>query len=163
MKISYLRVGTLIVCAVAAAVVAYYGEPHVKKNADAILILTTVFTVFAGFLVAIIAVLGDPTMLPEGNWRLAEGRREKLESQLIVHVWLFVAYLLAIAFLFAGVMIRDATVPELIKVWVNRASLFLGVLSFMFTFGLAKSMLTFQMARLEAEIKRRRKEANLPD
>lgn len=143
---------------------AYYGEPLVRHNTDAILILTTVFTVFAGFLVAIITVLGDPALIPEGSWRTAEGRRESVESQLIVHVWLFVTYLLAIGFLFAGVIVRDShDVSEVIKVWIDRAYLFLGVLSFLFTFGLAKSMLAFQMARLDAEIRKRRKAAGLKD
>ena len=119
---------------------------------------------FAGFLVAIVAVLGDPALLPEGNWRAAEGRRESVESQVILHVWLFIAYLLAIGLLFAGVIVRDAcSVPEYVKVWIDRSYLFIGVMSFLFTFGLAKSMLTFQLARLDAEIKRRRKKAGLKD
>lgn len=151
------RVIAYIVCAMLAAVGAYYAEPYVKDNSDAILILTTVFTVFAGFLVAIITILGDPAMIPDGPWRVAESRRDTIEARLIVHVWLFVIYLLAIALLFIGVVIRKAcAVPDDVKVWVDRIYLFVGIFSFLLTFGLAKSLLTFQVARIDAEIKRRR-------
>src|SRR5690242_3316463 len=105
-----LRLLVFLVCAAAAIVAAYCGEPLVRHNSDAILILTTVFTVFAGFLVAIIAVLGDPAMIPDGSWRAAEVRRDRIESQLIVHTWLFVIYLLAVGFLFTGVIVRDSKI-----------------------------------------------------
>jgi hypothetical protein len=164
MKTALIRLAIFAVCAAIACASAYYGEPLVRHNTDAILILTTVFTVFAGFLVAIIVVLGDPALVPDGSWRAAEVRRDSVEGQLIIHGWLFIAYLLAIGFLFAGVLVRDAcTVPEFVKVWIDRAYLFLGVLSFLMTFGLAKSMIAFQMARFEAEIAKRRKAAGLPD
>jgi len=160
----FLRISTFAVCVVIAGVAALYGEPLVKNNTDAITILTTVFTVFAGFLVAIITVLGDPSMVPDGTWRAAETRREKIESQLILHVWLFLAYLVAIALLFAGIVIRTAPgVPDFVKIWIDRGYLFLGVLSFLLTFGLAKSMLALQMARFDAEITKRRKQAGLRD
>jgi hypothetical protein len=159
-----IRLSIFAVCAGIAAAAAYYGGPLVRHNTDAILILTTVFTVFAGFLVAIIVILGDPAMVPEGSWRIAETRRDGVEGQLIVHVWLFIAYLLAIGFLFAGVVIREShSVPEIIKVWIDRTYLFLGVLSFLMTFGLAKSMIALQLARYDAEIKRRRGIAGIKD
>lgn len=164
MRTAIIRLLLFAICASFAAAAAYYGEPLVRHNTDAILILTTVFTVFAGFLVAIIVILGDPSMVPDGSWRVAETRRDGIEGQLIIHVWLFIAYLLAIGFLFAGVLVRESPlVPEVIKVWIDRTYLFLGVLSFLMTFGLAKSMITLQLARYDAEIKRRRSLAGLKD
>jgi len=164
MKTAIIRLLIFAVCSCFAAGAAYYGEPLVRHNTDAILILTTVFTVFAGFLVAIIVILGDPAMVPEGSWRVAETRRDGVEGRLIVHVWLFIAYLLAIGFLFAGVLVREShTIPEILKVWIDRTYLFLGVLSFLMTFGLAKSMVSLQLARYDAEIKRRRGLAGLKD
>jgi len=164
MKSIIIRLIAYSICAAVSAAGAYYAEPFVKENPDAILILTTVFTVFAGFLVAIITILGDPALIPEGSWRVAEGRRDKIESQLIAHVWLFVIYLLAIALLFAGVVVRKApAVPEDVKVWINRIYLFVGIFSFLLTFGLAKSLLVFQLSRVEAEIKRRRVRDGIKD
>lgn len=161
-----LRIIFATFCLGAAAWAAIYGEPLVRHNTDAILILTTVFTVFAGFLVAIITVLGDPALIPDGSWRAAEARRDSIEARLITHVWLFVGYLVAIGFIFVGVVVRDApanVVSEIAKVWIDRAYIFFGVSSFLFTFALARSLLAFQIARIEAEIKRRRMRDGIQD
>jgi hypothetical protein len=147
-------------------VAAYYGEEIVKSNSDAILILVTVITVFAGFLVAIITVLGDPSLIPAGSWRVAENRRRNIEADLIRHTWLFVFYLLAIGALFVGAVAKGAPssiVPDLVKIWLTRLYLFFGLASFLFTFGLAGSLLRYQMQRYDAEIKRRRLEDGVRD
>src|SRR5437016_5876229 len=102
------RIIVILACLAAGAALAYYGQPYVHGNADVVLIIITVFSVFAGFLVAIIAVLGDPGMIPEGSWRVAELRRDAIESRLAWHSWLFVLYLLTIGLLFSGVLLEKA-------------------------------------------------------
>jgi len=98
------RIGFILLCALVAAAAAYFGQPLAHDNSDAILIIITVLTVFAGFLVAIIAILGDPAMLPGGSWRAAEGSRGQVYARVVTHTWLFRLYLLAIALLFADVI-----------------------------------------------------------
>lgn len=155
-----LILGTLL----ASWIAAYYGEQYVKGNSDAILIMVTVITVFAGFLVAIIAVLGDPALIPPGSWRAAENRRARIEADLIRHTWLFVFYLVSIGVLFIGAVAKGApAVPDIAKIWITRAYLFFGLASFFFTFGLASSLLSYQMARYDAEIARKRREAGIKD
>ncbi len=142
----------------------YYGEQFVKGSSDAILILVTVITVFAGFLVAIIAVLGDPALVPPGSWRLVENRREHVEADLIRHTWLFVFYLVSIAVLFIGAVAKGSPlIADIIKIWITRLYLFFGLASFLFTFGLANSLLSYQMARYDSELRRRRDDANVKD
>lgn len=152
--------GTLFV----SWVIGYFGEQFVKGSSDSILILVTVITVFAGFLVAIITVLGDPSLIPPGSWRVVENRRALVEAELIRHTWLFAFYLLSIGALFIGAVARGAPmVPDIIKIWLTRIYLFFGIASFLFTFGLAGSLLKYQMARYDAEEERRRKEAGIKD
>src|ERR1039457_6885186 len=83
--ISDMRGLLILLCAALSAVAAYYGQPLVRENPEATLVLATVMTVFAGFLVAIIAVLGDPAMIPRGSWRVAEMRHDNLEASVIRH------------------------------------------------------------------------------
>jgi hypothetical protein len=149
----------------ASWLIAYYGEQYVKANSDAILILVTVITVFAGFLVAIVAVLGDPALIPPGSWRLVENRRASIEASLIRHTWLFVFYLVSIGVLFIGAIAKSSPlVSETTKIWLTRSYLFFGIASFLFTFGLASSLLNYQMARYDAEADRRRREEGIkPD
>jgi hypothetical protein len=135
------------------------------ENADAVLIIITVMTVFAGFLVAIIAILGDPAMIPSGSWRIAEGRRDNIEARLTHHVWLFVFYLIAIGLLFTGALLNkapDSVVSLVWKVWIERLYLFFGVSSFLFTFALPNALHKFQLSRIDTEIERRRREDGIP-
>jgi len=159
-----MRAILICVCLVGSAIAAYYGQPFMHGNADAVLVIVTVMTVFAGFLVAIITIIGDPALIPDGTWRVAENHRENIEKRLITHLWLFVWYLIAIGFLFVGTLLdKTPTVPEETRLWIERAYLFFGTSSFLFTFALPKALWKFQMARIEAEIQRRRREHGLKD
>jgi hypothetical protein len=154
----------LIIVAGISAVAAFFGQPLMHENTDAVTVIITVMTVFAGFLVAIITILGDPALFPQGNWRTAELQRDNVAARLAAHIWLFVIYLVAIALLFVGVLLNKATgVPEEVKTWVQRLYLFFATFSFFLTLALPQALWKFQLARLDAEIDRRRKAHGLED
>jgi MFS family permease len=158
-----MRLVLIITCFAVAALGAYYTQPYAHKNPDLILILVTVFTVFAGFLIAVITIIGDPIMIREGSWRAAEDGREKMQSRLFRHVALFVFYLLTIGLLFVGVVLERALDDHnLWRVGFERAYLFAGIASFLFTFALPGALLQMQQARYDAEIERRRRNVNIP-
>lgn len=148
----------------ASSAAAYYGQPLVRHNNDAVMMIVTVTTVFAGFLIAIVAVLGDPSMIPDGTWRSAELRRDAVENRLIVHLWLFVIYLITIAFLFVSVLLQKATgIDEEWHVWIERLCLFFFTASFLFTLALPRALWKLQLARFDAEIDRRRQNVGLKE
>lgn len=157
----------ILLCAGASAVAAYYGQPLVRENSDATIVIATVMTVFAGFLVAIITIIGDPSMIPEGSWRIVEGRHKKLEAVLIRHTALFYVYLSAIGLLFVGVLIAKepaGVLPIQVTIWVERAYVFFGVFSFLLTLGLPRALSKIQLARSSAAIEARRLAAGIkPD
>ena len=159
-----MRAALLLGSAILAGVIAYFCEPFLVGNSDALIILVTVMTVFAGFLVAIVTILGDPSLIPQGSWRVAEGRRDLLEHRLIAHVWLFACYLIAIALMFVAALLQKAPIDVVgpdVRIWIGRAYLFFGVFCFLLTFGLPFSMLQFQRARIDNEIENRRKMAKI--
>jgi hypothetical protein len=103
----------LTFCFVGGCLGAYWAEPFAHDNPDIGLIIITVLTVFAGFLLAIISVLGDPSMIPNGSWRIAESHRKNIETRLIKHTYLFVFYLIGIGMLFIGSMLVKA--PDVVE------------------------------------------------
>lgn len=142
------------------AICAYFAAPLVYSNNEAITILITVYTVFAGFLIAIIAILGDPLLLPSGTWRTAENNRANIESRLIRYSYLFALYLITIAIIFVGVLFKDApiaVIPAVCKEWIARAYLFFGVAAFILSLALPKTLMDIQRSRVDEEIERRRK------
>lgn len=159
-----MRALYIIACFVAGAVSAYFAAPFIYKNSDAINIFVTVYSVFAGFLVAVIAVLGDPALLPSGSWRNAENHRQQIRGRLIRHTWLFVIYLVTIAVIFASALLQNApedVVSEGAKHWMARIYLGLGVAAFLLSLALPKMLMSVQQARVDAEIERRREEAGI--
>jgi hypothetical protein len=154
----------LFVCIGTSVAAAFYGQPLAHENTDAITIIITVMTVFAGFLVAIIAILGDPAMMPAGSWRAAENSHPAIYGRVATYTWLFQLYLIAIAFLFAGALLQkapDSAVSHVWKVWIERLYVFFGVLSFLLTTALPGALGKLQLRRAEAEIERRRQDAGI--
>ena len=159
-----MRAIFILACFFVSGVASYFGQPLVRDNSDAIIIITTVITVFAGFLVAILAILGDPAMIPKGSWRIAETGRQRLEESIIRHTWLFYIYLVAIGLMFTGVLIRkepDSVVGPNVKFWIECGYLFFGVFSFLLTLALPRVLGKIQLARSDAEIERRRTEEGI--
>src|SRR5260221_8949379 len=96
------RLLAILLCIEVGALGACTAQPYVGHNPDIVLIIVTVFTVFAGFLIAIITIIGDPIMVREGSWRVAEMGHERMRSRLFSHIVLFLLYLITIAVLFVG-------------------------------------------------------------
>jgi hypothetical protein len=154
-----MRIGLALTFLLISVATAYYAEPYAHDNSDLVLIVTTVFTVFAGFLVATITILGDPSLVPTGSWRIVESRRDNVERDIIFHSWLFVLYLITIALIFASVVVRKVPcdiVACWIKTWIERGYLFVGVFSFLVSFTLPFALHKIQMKRLDEETERRR-------
>ena len=159
------RILFFAVCASIGATVAWVSQPYVHENSDATTVVVTVMTVLAGFMIAIITVLGDPASVPDGTWRTVEARRENIESKIIRHAYLFILYLLALAFLFAATIIKKVPEKDLwfgwyqwVK-WIDYSYVFLGVTSFLPTFSLPFSLQKIQMERLKLEAQRRKSSA----
>jgi|SRR6516162_9043597 hypothetical protein len=149
-------------CAVTGAVSAYYAQPYVGRNSDVVLIVVTVFTVFAGFLTAIITIIGEPAAVREGSWRVAEIGRSAIQHRLACHIGLFVLYLVTIGLLFVGVILDKALDDHFwIKIAIERAYLFIGITSFLFTFAVPVALLRIQQERYDAEIERRRQQVGI--
>lgn len=156
-----------IVFAFAAGILVsrYWGE-YVVGNEAAIGIFVTVYTVLAGFLVAVITVLGDPSLLPTGSWRSAEGHRSAIESRLIRHTWLFVLYLVTIGVIFVGALLGKApedVISTDVKSVIAHIHLALGVAAFILTLAMPKMLMDIQRKRVDAEIDRRRADAGIKD
>jgi hypothetical protein len=149
------------VCAIIGAIGAYYAQPYASHNSDIVLIIVTVFSVFAGFLIAVITIIGDPIMIREGSWRVAEVGHDTMRSRLFSHIGLFILYLVTISALFIGVIIEKACPHSAVKVIVEWLYLFFGITSFLLTFALPASLWNMQKARYEAEIERRRSQSGI--
>lgn len=126
----------------------------VHDNEQAVNVIVTVFSVLAGFLVAIIAIVGDPVLLPPGTWRAAEIERQKLDDRIVRHKWLFITYLLTLGLIFAA-LVLSKNIPDA-TVWLERLFLFFGTFSFVLSLQLPSVLMKVQRERIDAVIEHRR-------
>lgn len=159
MKIDYSNLLKIFVLVIASAAIAYYGQPFINKNDAAVNVLVTIFSVMAGFLVAILAIVGDPLLLPEGSWRLAELTRKKIQYRLIRHKMLFELYLWSLAFILLALLFRNINL--VLTIWLERIFLFFSTMAFIVSFRLPKVLMEAQSQRIEAIIEQRRAESGI--
>jgi hypothetical protein len=154
MKIDFAKIRFGILAFILAVIISYYGQPLIHNNSQAISLITTVFSVLAGFLVAIIAITGDPALLPPGSWRAAEMERENILKRLTRHKWLFILYLVTLCFIFVSLLLQREF-PQ-INIWFERVYLFFGVLAFTLSLRLPSVLTKIHQERIDCVIEHRR-------
>lgn len=152
--ISFAKIRLAFLTAILSALVGYFAQPMVHSNDQAVNVIVTVFSVLAGFLVAIIAIVGDPALLPPGSWRAAELERDRLDNRIVRHKWLFIAYLLTLCLVFFALLVSK-NMPEL-AIWLERIFLFFGTFSFILSLHLPNALMKVQRERIDAVIEHRR-------
>lgn len=158
-SIDFAKIRFGIFAVILASLASYLGQPLVHGNEQAVNVVVTVFSVLAGFLVAIIAIVGDPVLLPPGSWRAAELERGKLDRRLVRHKWLFTLYLLTLGLVFFALLLKDK--DSSIVLWIERGFLFFGVFAFVLSLALPGSLMKVQRERIDAVIEHRRDQDNV--
>lgn len=169
-KTSQLILAVLISCAL-----SYFSQPLI--NEKALDTLVNIYSILAGFLVGIIALIGDPLSLPSGSWRVAEKARNNTYRNLKGTRNLLYIYLLTLFFIFSYKLFTIDGVLEIykkleltedikenllsIKLLTERFILFLSYIAFFYSFMLPSKLFHVQERRVNKEIEDRRNAANI--
>lgn len=143
---------TVAICAV-SALAAWFLQPSYHNNANAIMVAATVFSVLAGFLIAVIAITADERSLRGRNWRQDVAYLELIRGDVRRQRNLFVLYLLVLLLVFVGSM--DLPWPVFAQVWLERVLLFLAVCALLVSFRIPGYLMRRHIARLEDLIRER--------
>lgn len=135
---------------------AYYGQPLIHGNDNAINIIVTFFSILAGFLVVIITIIGDPASLPSGGWQRARLGSEVLYNRLMRHRLLFLLYLTTLLLIFVATLVKGKFAA--VDVWIERTYLFFSIAAFSLSFQLPTSLMNLHKERIEHEIEARREQ-----
>jgi hypothetical protein len=134
---------------------SYIAKPLIEGNQDAINVIVTVFSILAGFLIAVITLVGDPKSLPAGGWQIARLGSDLTYNRLTRQKWLFYIYLAALVLIFVSMLLK-AKFRE-INVWVEYIYLFFSIIAFILSFKLPSTLMELQRERIEQEIAERRR------
>ena len=89
--LTYFILGLLVIL-----LTLVFGESLTRGNKDALNIMVTVFSILAGIMIAVITVLGDPSALYGGSWRIANAHHREIRRRLGRLALLFYVYLMVI-------------------------------------------------------------------
>lgn len=157
--ISLKKVISFVAIFAFSAVAAHYAQPLVHGNDTAINVIVTVFSILAGFLVAIIAVVGDPALLPPGSWRDVELERNRLNRRLNRHKTLFMAYLITLGLVFLSLLAAKSS--PLVGSLIEKTYLCLGSIAFVYSLRLPGALIDTQRERIDSIIEQRRDRDNI--
>ena len=153
-KVDISKIKYAMAIALYSGIGSYFGQPLIHGNDNAINIIVTVFSILAGFLVAIITIIGDPSSLPSGGWQRARLGSEVLYNRLTRHRLLFLMYLTTLLLIFISILIKGK-VPFL-EPWIERFYLFFSISAFSLSFQLPSALMNLHKERIEQEIDSRR-------
>jgi hypothetical protein len=153
-RLAWKRVCLFAVAIAGGVGAAKFGQPYIHDNDRAINVIVTAFSILAGFLVAIMTIVGDPAVFSRRSWQVHELMRPSMYNSLLRQRWLFMLYLGTLAAIFAESLIpkESAFIP-----WLERLYLGMAVAAFVISFGLPNTLLRIQMARYDEALESRRR------
>lgn len=140
---------------------SWFGQPLIHGNQSAIDVIVTVFSILAGFLVAIIAIIGDPASIPKGSWRVAELKAPAINEKINKQRWLFTGYLVTLGLIFASLLFAKSYAR--LSSILEHVYLFLSSLAFIYSLKLPGFLSRIQRERVSEEIEARRRQSIPPD
>lgn len=155
-----------------SAAFSYFFYP--LMNVDSMNALVSIYSILAGFLIGVISLLGDPSLIPDGSWRVAYGAsknaaRSLVATKMLLYIYLFTLLLIflhKVLFSYDGALPDDMLFREHIagmlstlkdyKDNVDIVILFFAILAFLFSFKLPSKLYEIQKQRVQLEVESRR-------
>jgi len=159
MAIDWKRTTLIGIAAISGIVAGLYGQPLIHGNERAINIIVTVFSILAGFLIAIMTIMSDPSGFVSRNWRYAELARPMVYHKLLRQKYLFILYLAILSLIMVQSLI-EKLYPELSKI-LEQVYFGSAVAAFILSMGLPAALMKIQMDRHDEMIEARRKSAGI--
>lgn len=144
------RIAKLATAIVVSSAVGYYCQPLVAKNKDAVNTVVTIFSILAGFLIAVITLIAEPTLKQAKSWQELQLMKKTVKRKLFRQKLLFFFYLITLGVALSTFLVPDSQAD--FRRWLE--TIFLGLATFVFlaSFDLPGSLMKIQMDRYEAEM-----------
>jgi hypothetical protein len=144
------RLGKLVAAIGVSSTVGYFFQPMVSNNTDAVNTVVTIFSILAGFLIAVITLIAEPTLKQAKNWQELQLMKKTVQRKLFRQKLLFFLYLITLGVALGTFLVPDEQVKLLL--WLERTFLALATFVFLASFELPGSLMKIQMERYEAEM-----------
>lgn len=147
--IAWNRIWCAAVAVIVSAVASTVFGDRLTNGADVLSFIATIFSILAGVLIAVISILGDPSMLLDQSWRHSYLSATETQRKIHRQTDIFIVYVLLLISLFVF-LLAD---PKAASFWyIQHATFFLTVLAFIASLTLPYSLKGIQKMRLDKAI-----------
>jgi len=153
-KIDWLRLATLVASMVLSGVCGYFFQPLISGNEQAINTIVTIFSILAGFLIAVITFIAEPTIRSATSWKDLQLNKRNVRNRIFRYQLLFYLYLGTLGLAFGMFLLPDKYIHAIL--WLERGFIGLSMFVFISSFKLPGSLMELQMAHYEAKLKEKR-------
>jgi hypothetical protein len=145
----------IIVSALSSAWICYLFPLALRQSMTALEAIISIFSILAGVLVAVISIIGDPSMLLTGNWRLGFEHAKDIQKRISNYATLIAIYVVSLIGVLVLIIILDSKTIGYdflftVVLWIVSFGLLLSI-------PLPYSLMAIQKERMTEEIKRRQK------
>lgn len=155
--IDWVRVALLATAASLSLGGGYYLYPLISGNKDAVNAIITVFSILAGFLIAVTTLLTEPVLKAATTWSELQTMRSTLQRKFRRYQLLFFLYLLCLGLAIATYVIPQALAP--IRSALEYTFTSLSIFVFLCSLFLPTSLMQAQMERYDATLKEKAPQA----
>lgn len=146
-RINGKRVAVAFLFLLISVLAGYFLQPLISQNENAINTVVTVFSILAGFLIAVITFIGDPAAR---GWKELQLDRSAVQARLRRHRLLFYLYLLTLGLALAMFLVPSEYVR--ISLWFERVFVGSAMFVFLASFTLPASLSALQLERYDAAV-----------
>lgn len=146
MKVAWLRLLRGGAYTLGGFAAAYYGKDWIVGNKEAVSLIATIFSVLAGFLVAVMALVADERFINKRNASIAHFESKALKARLIRHKLLFQLYLIVMLLAFAVTL--KLGLPPRVSAGLEQVMLGLSVFAFLVSFSLPSQIMSEYMRKI---------------
>lgn len=143
------RILWIAVSLIASGVATYFFSHLMTNRPDLLGVIAAIFSILAGVLIAVISILGDPSMLLDQSWRHSYLSASETQRKIHRQTDVFIIYVVLLVSLFAFMLCPMSAV---VYRPLQAATFFLTALAFFASLSLPFTLRAIQKTRLDRAI-----------
>lgn len=155
-KISHRKLAIFFIISAISMLIAWKIQPFIHNNDKAVDLIVNVFSILAGFLIAIMTLFADINIGENENWRSIEIRSQEQNKKYAKNELLFYGYLLVLAFVFISILLPKDDSYGAIVLWTERIYVFLAIISFCYSLFLPVKIKRMQQEKINRLLSERK-------
>lgn len=143
------RIGWTVASILVSVVATYFLGHLLSNDPDVLGVIAAIFSILAGVLIAVISILGDPSMLLDQSWRHSYLSAEETQRKIHRQTDVFIVYVVLLLAIFAFMICPTSSIAYRP---LQIATFFLTTLAFLASLSLPFTLRAIQRTRLNRAI-----------